>query len=160
MNTIKFADMYESRTETHNVEIYGQKILNINDVEYIIDSHSQIMIYPTIKCNADCDFCLNKFDNTLCNCKENLTEEQYMSKLNKVFETLKELKPYISICGGEPSLSPLTVKILKLAKSHSINHRIFATNGSGLLNRYDGVPLLQHMKENNAVNNINIITFQ
>lgn len=156
MNTIKFSDIYEPRTETHNVEIYGKNTLEINNNTYIVDSHSQIMIYPTIKCNADCDFCLNKFDKSLCQCKENLTEEQYMNKLDNVFKTLKELKLYISICGGEPSLSPLTVKILKLAKKYSINHRIFATNGSGLLKRYDNKPLLQHMKENNAINNINI----
>lgn len=156
MNTIKFSNMYEPRTETHNVEVYDKNTLIINNKTYIVDSHSQIMIYPTLKCNADCDFCLNKFDKSLCKCKENLTEKQYINKLEDIFKMLGKLKPYISICGGEPSLSPLTIEILKLANEYSINHRIFATNGSGLLNIYENKPLLQHMKENNAINNINI----
>ena len=156
MNTIKFINMYEPRTETHDVEIYDNKHIKINNKEYIVDSHSQIIIYPTIKCNADCDFCLNKFDKTLCKCKIELDRQQYLNKLINVFNILKPLNPYISICGGEPSLNKLTVDILKLSKEYNINHRIFATNGSGLLKRYDNKILLQHMKENGAVNNINI----
>ena len=156
MNTIKFTNIYEPRTETHDVEIYENKKITINNKEYLVDSHSQIIIYPTIKCNADCDFCLNKFDKTLCNCKNHLNKSDYINKLKNIFNTLKQLNPYISICGGEPSLNELTIDILKLSREYNMKHRMFATNGSGLLKQYGNKILLQHMKDNNAINNINI----
>lgn len=156
MNTIKFTSVYEPRTETHDVEIYNNKEIIINNKKYLVDSHSQIMLYPTIKCNADCDFCLNKYDKTLCKCNKTLNDIEYIDRLIKVFTILKPLNPFISICGGEPSLNNLTIDILNLSKQYNINHRIFATNGVGLLNKYNNKILLQHMKENGAINNINI----
>lgn len=156
MNTIKFSSIYEPRTETHNVEIYKENTILLNNKEYKVDSHCGLMIYPSIHCNAKCSLCINKFDKSISSCIDINDNNEYMLKLENVFNILKPLNPSISICGGEPSISERTIPILNLVKKYDFVRRTLPTNGTGLLARYDNKPLLQHMLENGFINNINL----
>ena len=124
MNTIKFYNAYDMRHETHNVGVIEEpKVLNICDKKYDIDSHASLMIYPTIKCNAKCNFCINKFDNTLQSCKDMENDDLYLEKLSNTLDLLKDVNPKVTICGGEPTKSHLLVPILELVKNKGFKFR-------------------------------------
>lgn len=156
MNTIKFSLADDIRTETHNVEIYDEKFLAINGTKRAVDSHCSIMIYPSTKCNAKCSFCMNNFDENIKSCIDIKDDSKYFSKLKESFEMLKHLNPTFQICGGEPTISHRMVPILKLVNEYGLKNRSFPTNGTGLLNTIENKLLLQHMLENNVINNINL----
>lgn len=155
MNTIKFQPITKKRTETHNVEVYSINKMNFGEKEKLISSEAGLSIYVTNKCNAKCEFCMNMYEDNFLNCKE-LPDEKYFERLEYILDYLKPIKPTILITGGETTKSIRLPKILKLVKEKEYKIRSFATNGSGLLDRIDGKTILQHMLENDAINNINI----
>lgn len=155
MNTIKFQPITKKRTETHNVEVYSINKMKFEEKEKLISSEAGLSIYVTNKCNARCDFCMNMYEDNFLKCRE-LSDEKYFERLNYILDYLKPIKPAILITGGETTKSIKLPRILKLVKEKGYKIRSFATNGSGLLDRIEGKTVLQHMLENNAINNINI----
>ncbi|TYQ16936.1 UNVERIFIED_CONTAM: MoaA/NifB/PqqE/SkfB family radical SAM enzyme [Acetivibrio alkalicellulosi] len=156
MNTIKFSDGYSLKTETHNVEIYDSQYIEVNGKSRLVDSHCSIMIYPSLYCNAKCAFCINHFDENIKSCKEIEDDNLYFLKLREALKLLKHLKPTVHICGGEPTISHRILSIMGIVKEFGLLNRSFPTNGTGLLKRYEGKLLLQHMLENGLTNNINL----
>lgn len=156
MNTIKFSDAFSMKTETHNVEIFDSKFIEVSGKKRPVDSHCSIMIYPSVFCNAKCSFCINHFDENIKNSIDTEDDRIYFSKLREAFEILKPLHPTVHICGGEPTISGRIVPIMKMVKEYGLINRSFPTNGTGLLNRYDGKLILQHMLENGLISNINL----
>lgn len=155
MNTIKYSHIYDIKTETHDVEFYKHFILEINGNDYEVDNHASLMIYPTISCNGKCQFCINKYDNNfkkMIDCNINY----YFKKLNKIFQIFKDVKPAITICGGEPTISDYTIEIMKLVNKFGFPVRTFPTNGTGLLNNDTGKPFIQYMYEYGFNKNINL----
>lgn len=155
MNTIKFSSIYDLKKETNNVEVYDIKKININGKEYKYYSNAQMSLYVTKKCNANCGFCMNKYEKRFCKALE-LDDSNYLKALNNVLDTLKLVNPPITITGGEPTKSMRLVPILRLINNKGYRFRTFSTNGTGLLDRYEGKTILSHILENNAINNINI----
>ena len=151
MNTIKFSSIYEMKKETNNVEIYSiNKNKNFN---YYSNAHMNI--YVTKKCNGKCFFCMNKYEKRFGNCIE-LGDKDYFNNLEKVLINIKNINPRISITGGEPTKSNRIVNLLRLIKKHNYKLRTFSTNGSGLFDLYEDKYIIEHMKENNCINNINV----
>lgn len=155
MNTIKYSCIFDTKTETHDVEFYKRIKLNIAGVDYEVDNHASMMIYPTISCNGKCDFCINKYDNNfkkMIDCKK----EYFFNKLNEIFNLFKDVKPAITICGGEPTISENTIGIMKLVNKYGFPVRTFPTNGLNLLKNIDGKPFIQYMVEYGFNKNINL----
>lgn len=155
MNTIKFSSIYDLKKETNNVEVYDIKKIKINGKEYKYYSNAQTSLYVTKKCNGNCTFCMNKYEKRYCDAFE-LDDDNYFKALNNALDNLKKIDTPITITGGEPTKSSRLVKVLRLLKEKGFRLRTFATNGTGLLDRYEDKIILFHMLENNVTNNINI----
>lgn len=155
MNTIKFSSMNDIRKETSNVEVYSIKDLEINHKKYQYFSDAQISLYLTKYCNANCPFCVNKFEKR-CVLSKEISDSQYYRNLEFYLDFFKDIKPWITITGGEPTISSRLVPTLNLLKEKSYKIRTFSTNGSHLLDIIDGKTILQHMLENNVVNNVDL----
>lgn len=156
MNTIKFEPANKPKTETHDVESYRIKRMNFAGKEYKVYSNVGLTIYVTNQCNADCDFCMNKYeDNFLCS-KEIRNNEEYLRRLEYILRYLSPLKPSVMITGGEPTKSKRLPDVIRLVHKYGYKLRSFSTNGSGLLDVIDGKSILQSMYENDFLNNINI----
>lgn len=156
MNTIKFEPANRPKTETHDVESYSIKQMNFAGKEYKVYSNVGLTIYVTNRCNCDCDFCMNKYeDNFLCS-KEIRDNHEYLRRLEYILQYVSPLQPSVMITGGEPTKSERLPDVIKLVHKYGYKLRSFSTNGSGLLDIVDGKTILQHMYENDFVNNINI----
>lgn len=155
MNTIKFTPRNEMRKETSNVEVYKIDEIEIDNKTYKYYSDAQISLYVTKKCNASCSFCMNRLENRCVKAKE-LDDKKYYKMLDYYLDMFKDIKPWITITGGEPTISKRLVPTLKMIKEKGYKIRTFSTNGSHLLDRYDGKYIIQYMLENNVLNNVNI----
>jgi len=155
MNTIKFCKKSDIRKETSNVEDYEINKLKINSKEYNYFSDAQISLYITKKCNANCKFCMNNLEKRCLNSIE-LTDKDYFNMLNKYLDFFKDIKPWITITGGEPTLSNRLIKTLEILKEKNYKIRTFSTNGTGLLKRVNNKPIIEYMLENNVINNVSI----
>lgn len=156
MNTIKFEPINKPKTETHDVEKYSIKKANFAGKEYDVYSNVGLTIYVTNRCNADCDFCMNKYeDNFLCS-KEISDDGEYLRRLEYILQYIRPLNPSVMITGGEPTKSKRLPDVIKLVHRYGYKLRSFSTNGSGLLDVVNGKSILQYMYENDFLNNINI----
>lgn len=155
MNTIKFTKRSEMRKETSNVEVFSVKEKEIAGKTRKYFSDAQISLYVTKKCNANCSFCMNKLEKRCVNSFE-LDDDKYYQMLDYYLEFFSDIKPWITITGGEPTISKRLVPILKKIKEKGYKIRTFSTNGSHLLDIVEGKPVIQYMLENNVLNNVNI----
>lgn len=156
MNTVKFEPAWMPKTETHDVDKYTIKTMEIDGKAYDVYSNVGLTIYVTNQCNSDCSFCMNKFEeNFLCS-KEITDDEEYLERLEYVLRLLQPINPSIMITGGEPTKSRRLPRVIKLVHKYGYKLRSFSTNGTGLLDFIDGKTVLQYMYENDFLNNINI----
>lgn len=100
-------------------------------------------------CNADCKFCVAQLryehKNKMYQKKHIEDRDQYLARLEQVLKIVRPLNPSVSITGGEPSVSPVIVDILKLVDQYQFRKRTITTNGSGLLKTVDGDALINHL---------------
>jgi len=155
MNTIKFTKKSEMRKETSDVSAYDIKDIKINGQNYKYFSDAQISLYVTKKCNANCDFCMNKLEKR-CVLAQELDNDKYFKMLDYYLDFFKDIKPWITITGGEPTISDRLIPTLEMIKSKGYKIRTFSTNGTNLIKKIKGKPIIQYMLENNVFNNINI----
>lgn len=155
MNTIKFSPILDERKETHNVEVYDIKNIKLDNNNLTFFGNAQISLYITKNCNGSCPFCINNFQHRFQKCQE-CDDKCYLKNLNRVLEAFKEIKPHITISGGEPTKSPRLIDILRILKESDYKIRSLTTNGTGLFDKYEGKPVIAHMVDNGAIHNINI----
>lgn len=153
MNTLKITDKNQLLTERHNLETAAIKKAEIQSKTYNMYCPCNLNIVIDRKCNCHCDFCFCK-DRTR---QRRLTDEKYLSQLEKVLQNLSGLPIEVTITGGEPTLcGKRLIPVMKLVKKYGFPNRTFSTNGSGLFKQIDGKPLLQSMKENGCIYNISL----
>ncbi len=155
MNTIKFTPIDDMKKETNNVECYEIKEIELSGQKYKYYSNAQMSVYITKKCNASCWFCMNNYEKRFCNSKE-IADEDYFKNLERVLDAFKDEKVPITITGGEPTKSKRLIKVMQLLHQKGFKSRTFATNGTGLLDRYEGKMVINYLLDNGIVNNINV----
>ncbi len=153
MNTLKITDRNKPLTERHDLETASIKEAELQGKIYNIYCPCNLNIVIDRKCNCHCDFCFFQHDTE----RKRLTDTDYLSGLENVLKRLSGLPIEITITGGEPTLcEQRLIPVMKLVKKYGFPDRTFSTNGSGLLRRTAGKPLLQHMKENGFIHNISL----
>lgn len=152
MNTLKFSLKKDFSSEMHNLEVFDIHSEKIFGIDMDIYNPCNLNIFVTCICHNKCFFCINdNFHNT------DITDELYYSALEKTLFELKNKCMEITITGGEPTLLPERfVKTIKLCNELGFPCRTVSTTGKGIFKEYNGIPLYQHMIENNFINNINI----
>lgn len=155
MNTIKFTPIQDMRKETSNVEIFSIKEIDIEQKKRKYFSDAQISLYVTKACNAHCPYCMNQFEKRCLFSKE-LCDQDYYKMLDYYLDFFKEIKPWITITGGEPTISKRLIPTLEKIKEKGFKIRTFSTNGSHLLDKIGEKTVLQYMLENHVLNNVNL----
>lgn len=136
-----------------------QKNYDINDYETVpfsFDYAGNLDIYKNFNfsifiddyCNADCKFCVAQLryeHRNLIYKKEKLEYDDYIKQLEFVLKTIRPLNPSISITGGEPTISPKLIDVLKLVDKYGFRKRTITTNGSHLLDMAYGRTVLENL---------------
>ena len=153
MNTLKFISNKKLTTECHNPDDEFIKEIKIGKELKTFLCPVNFTIVIDSRCNSKCNFCIFSKEEKM----QHICDEIYLENLEFIFDKLKKLPMEITITGGEPTLFPeRLIEVLKLTKKYNLKHRTFSTNGIGLLNIYKNKPILQYMKENGVIRNINL----
>lgn len=150
MRTIKFQNINDFARERHDhskVEVINAKIFG---QEIHMYSPCNLNIFICNHCSNKCEFCINKTYN-------DVSDDIYYNNLHTVLEEIKQYPIEITITGGEPTLNiPRLVKTMEILNSYGFPCRTFSTTGRHLLAIYKDKYILQHMKDNGFIHNINI----
>lgn len=156
---------FDSTLREKRQQVYD--INNYETVDFCFEKAGQKKVYKNFNlsifvddyCNADCKFCVAQLRyahrQQAYNKPKIADTETYFKRLTYVLEKIRPLNPSVSITGGEPTLSPNLIPILKIVDDLGFRKRTITTNGSGLFNTYDGKPILNHLIDLN-INHLNI----
>ena len=153
MNTIKFAPYNDFVTEQHDVEHASVDTVKVGETEYRFYNPCNLNVFITNTCQNACDFCINKGQTD----QFRMSDSTYYEDLEKGLEKLSGVKLEATITGGEPTLLPRRlVETVRILAKHGVHERTVSTTGIGLLEKYEGKTVFQHLIENGYTHNISI----
>ena len=113
-----------------------------------IYANANLSIYSAAACNGDCPFCIERLRPVsrgaqLADQKQvEFCDRRYVDALGQVLGALRPLDVSVSVTGGEPSKDPRLPAILVALAAQRMRKRTVTTNGSGLLDRRQGRPVV------------------
>lgn len=135
-----------------NIENYETVDFEFESGKKKVYKNFNFSIFVDDYCNADCKFCVAQLryqnKNKMYE-KEHLDTDTYLKRLDYILSLIKPLNPSISLTGGEPTLSPIFLDIVRLVDKYGFRKRTITTNGSALLNTVDNDIILNHLIKNN-----------
>ncbi len=153
MNTIKFAPYNDFVTEQHDVEHASVDTVKVGETEYKFYNPCNLNVFITNTCQNACDFCINKGQTD----QFRMSDTTYYEDLEKGLEKLSGVKLEATITGGEPTLLPRRlVETVRILVKYGVHERTVSTTGIGLLEKYEGKTVFQHLIENGYTHNISI----
>ncbi len=153
MNTIKFAPYDDFVTEQHDVEHASVDTVKVGETEYRFYNPCNLNVFITNTCQNACEFCINKGQTD----QFRMSDSSYYEDLEKGLEKLSGVKLEATITGGEPTLLPRRlVETVHILVKHGVHERTVSTTGIGLLEKYEGKTVFQHLIENGYTHNISI----
>lgn len=153
MNTIKFAPYDDFVTEQHDVEHASVDTVKVGETEYRFYNPCNLNVFITNTCQNACDFCINKGQTD----QFRMSDATYYEDLENGLEKLSGVKLEATITGGEPTLLPRRmVETVRILVKHGVHERTVSTTGIGLLEKYEGKTVFQHLIENGYTHNISI----
>lgn len=153
MNTIKFAPYDDFVTEQHDVEHASVDTVKVGETEYRFYNPCNLNVFITNTCQNACDFCINKVQTD----QFRMGDTTYYEDLEKGLEKLSGVKLEATITGGEPTLLPRRLaETVRILVKHGVHERTVSTTGIGLLEKYEGKTVFQHLIENGYTHNISI----
>ena len=154
MNTIKFAPYDDFVTEQHDVEHASVDTVKVGETEYRFYNPCNLNVFITNTCQNACDFCINKGQTD----QFRMSDTTYYEDLENGLEKLSRVKLEATITGGEPTILPRRlVETVRILVKHGVHERTVSTTGIGLLEKYEGKTVFQHLIENGYTHNISII---
>jgi organic radical activating enzyme len=153
VNTIKFAPYDDFVTEQHDVEHASVDTVKVGETEYRFYNPCNLNVFITNTCQNACDFCINKGQTD----QFRMGDATYYEDLENGLEKLSGVKLEATITGGEPTLLPRRlVETVRILVKHGVHERTVSTTGIGLLEKYEGKTVFQHLIENGYTHNISI----
>jgi len=153
VNTIKFAPYDDFVTEQHDVEHASVDTVKVGETEYRFYNPCNLNVFITNTCQNACDFCINKGQTD----QFRMSDTTYYEDLENGLEKLSGVKLEATITGGEPTLLPRRlVETVRILVKHGVHERTVSTTGIGLLEKYEGKTVFQHLIENGYTHNISI----
>lgn len=132
-------EMRYKRQEIFDITKKELRPVHINGEDYLFYGNANLSIFTSSRCNAHCNFCiaeLRYFHDGVDYIKPAIKDDTtYFNRLRLMLETVKPLKPSVSITGGEPTIDPRLPEILKILIEYNVRKRTLTTNGSGLLTK-------------------------
>ncbi|HEY8086745.1 MAG TPA: radical SAM protein, partial [Polyangiaceae bacterium] len=108
-------------------------------------ANANLSVYSAQACNARCAFCVEELrpaSRGTSLAVQRLVEpddERWFEALDRSLDVVaRDLRPSVSITGGEPSLDPRLPRILRALEARGARRRTVTTNGSGLLHVREG----------------------
>ena len=153
MNTIKFAPYNEFVTEQHQVERGYLKRLEMGDFKGKVYQPCNLDVLVINACQNHCFFCIKK------NYFGDVIEDTLLKSLETAVTRLieKGIELEATITGGEPTLRVhRLVKTIQLLHRLGVKERTVSTTGVGLLDEYEGRPVIQHLIDNGYTHNVSI----
>ena len=138
-------DLQATSTAGHAIE------LNLWGRPLRVYANANLSVYTRQKCNAKCGFCVEELrplsrGTSLAAQTSVMTDtDRWLGRLDTSLAALQQLRPSVSITGGEPSRDPALPEILGLLHKHNIRKRTITTNGSGLWLQREGKAVVQHL---------------
>ena len=150
---IKFdKNLRYDRQKNYHIEDY-----ELDKVEFVtaglkrLYKNFNFSIFVDDVCNADCPFCVAHVRYTHKNMiyqkpriKDN---DEYLKRLEEILEYIRQFNPSVSLTGGEPTLSPLIIKIIELIDKYKFRKRTITTNGTNLLTTINNSTVLDKLIE-------------
>ena len=148
--------LYNGCTE---YQLFGNKVVVYDDV-WMHHLHLKV----TDRCNASCDFCIEK------NCQKNEDADIYLANLDKTLRAMQDagLLYSVSVTGGEPTLFPKFRELCEVLSRYDISFLTMNTNGALVekyINEIDGlfdfINVSRHSVwdvENNKIFNTNVLS--
>jgi molybdenum cofactor biosynthesis enzyme MoaA len=113
-----------------------------------IYANANLSIYSAQACNARCPFCVEELRPASRGVRLTAqktvepVDERYFAALRATLTALRPLDPSVSVTGGEASKDPRLPRILRTIARHGARKRTLTTNGSGLLDVREGLPVI------------------
>ena len=127
-----------SAGRTVDLEVFGRRLR--------IYANANLSIYSAQACEARCPFCVEELRPASRGVRLEKAgepdEERYFGALRATLAALRPLDPSVSITGGEASRDPRLPRILRSLAGHGARRRTLTTNGSGLLDVREGLPVI------------------
>jgi molybdenum cofactor biosynthesis enzyme MoaA len=108
-------------------------------------ANANLSVYSAQVCNARCAFCVEELRPAsrgveLAAQKEiERDDARWLANLERVLDVVqRDLRPSVSLTGGEPSKDPRLPAVLRLLAERGARKRTLTTNGSGLLDVREG----------------------
>lgn len=146
------------REKRNEIKLNGNSDWNISNYETVafefksgkknVYKNFNFSIFVDDYCNADCKFCVAQLryqNKNKMYQKNHLDYDTYLKRLDFVLSFIRPLNPSISLTGGEPTLSPIFLDIVKLVDKYNFRKRTITTNGSALLKVVANDIILNHL---------------
>lgn len=145
-------DLRYKRQKNYDIQEYESEEFEFETGKKKVYKNFNLSIFVDDRCNADCKFCVAQLryehKGKLYEKEHISNNDEYLSRLREVLETVRPLNPSISITGGEPTISDRLVPIIELVNELGFRKRTITTNGSGLFRMVNGKTILQHLIDN------------
>jgi len=153
MNTIKITKIDNIATEQHDPSIIDSHTVNIFGKDIEILKPCNLNIFITNRCHNSCYFCINKESNKI----DELSDIEFGETLEILLKEISGKGFEITLTGGEPTLLPKRFCIaMELCHKYNLPCRTISTTGIGVFSKVRGIPIYQHMIENEFTHNISI----
>ncbi|MGH7294634.1 MAG: radical SAM protein, partial [Polyangiaceae bacterium] len=108
-------------------------------------ANANLSVYSAQQCNARCAFCVEELrpasrGGDLGSQKTaERDDDRWFESLERVLDVVqRDLRPSVSVTGGEPSKDPRLPRVLRTLEARGARKRTITTNGSGLLDVREG----------------------
>ncbi len=120
------------------------KKTEINDKIWQLPENLNMYIITGDECNCKCKYCIGCIKKGIY--KEKISDANYYKRLSKVLKILGSKIKSITILGGEPTISPRLINILRIIKKHP-SKQVMTSNGI----------MLKDIKFLNKINKSNLV---
>ncbi len=137
-------------TRQADFDIKDKELIDFQfDMPKKVYGNCKLSIFVDDYCNADCKFCVAqlRYENKSKIYKKEKIEDddEYFRRLEEVLAKIAPLNVSVSLTGGEPTISPRFVRIVKLLNKYNIRKKTITTNGSVLLKEIAGKRIIDYL---------------
>ena len=149
---IKNLEFRYKRQDLFDISTKNLECHNFDGLDTLVYSNTNLSIFVTDYCNANCKFCVAHLRYEAGNMEYVKPyirdDEEYFTRLEHVLQEVRELDPSVSLTGGEPTSSHRIGRIIELLDKYNFRKRTITTNGTYLLKKFGDRTVLEMLIDN------------